>query len=107
LRQPSSDCISAGWRPSRPRRSGSPLSSCCSASAPKSYAVENTESWSIRVARPLKSPNGLHSPLVVLFDYLTRQINRLTGSTTGAIETPYVTRDEIQEMIESGEREGF
>jgi len=23
-------------------------------SAPKSYAVENTESWSIRVARPLK-----------------------------------------------------
>ncbi|MFC6767571.1 hemolysin family protein [Natrinema soli] len=75
-------------------------------SAPKSYAVENTESWSIRVARPLKLAERLMLPLVVLFDYLTRQINRLTGSTTGAIETPYVTRDEIQEMIESGEREG-
>ncbi|TMT85140.1 HlyC/CorC family transporter [Haloterrigena sp. H1] len=74
-------------------------------SAPKSYAVENTESWSIRVARPLKVAEKLMFPLVVLFDYLTRQINRLTGST-GAIETPYVTRDEIQEMIESGEREG-
>ncbi|MCL7416233.1 MAG: hemolysin family protein, partial [Halalkalicoccus sp.] len=34
------------------------------------------------------------------------QINRLTGSTGGAIETPYVTRDEIQDMIETGEREG-
>ncbi|MFB1064493.1 hemolysin family protein [Natrinema sp. H-ect4] len=75
-------------------------------SAPKSYAVENTESWSIRVARPLKAAERLMLPLVVLFDYLTRQLNRLTGSTTGAIETPYVTRDEIQEMIESGEREG-
>ncbi|RZV12016.1 CBS domain containing-hemolysin-like protein [Natrinema hispanicum] len=74
-------------------------------SAPKSYAVENTESWSIRVAGPLKVAEKLMFPLVVLFDYLTRQINRLTGST-GAIETPYVTRDEIQEMIESGEREG-
>ncbi|WP_408960041.1 hemolysin family protein [Natrinema sp. 74] len=75
-------------------------------SAPKSYAVENTESWSIRVAGPLKIAERLMFPLVVLFDYLTRQLNRLTGSTTGAIETPYVTRDEIQEMIESGEREG-
>ncbi len=74
-------------------------------SAPKSYAVENTESWSIRVAGPLKLAERLMFPLVILFDYLTRQINRLTGST-GAIETPYVTRDEIQEMIESGEREG-
>ncbi|QLG49803.1 hemolysin family protein [Natrinema halophilum] len=74
-------------------------------SAPKSYAVENAESWSIRVAGPLKAAERLMYPLVILFDYLTRQINRLTGST-GAIETPYVTRDEIQEMIESGEREG-
>ncbi|WP_276254944.1 hemolysin family protein [Halomontanus rarus] len=74
-------------------------------SAPKSYAVENTESWSVRVARPLKITEYLLLPLVVVFDYLTRQINRLTGST-GSIETPYVTRDEIQGMIESGEREG-
>lgn len=72
---------------------------------PKSYAVEKTESWSIRVAKPLKGTEYMLYPLVVLFDYLTRQINRLTGSS-GAIETPYVTRDEIQEMIESGEREG-
>ncbi|OIB55327.1 hemolysin family protein [Natrialba sp. SSL1] len=74
-------------------------------SVPKSYAVENTESWSVRISRPLKATEYVLFPLIALFDYLTRQVNRLTGST-GAIESPYVTRDEIQEMIESGEREG-
>ena len=74
-------------------------------SVPKSYAVENTETWSVRIAKPLKLTEYLLLPLIVLFDYLTRQVNRITGST-GAIESPYVTRDEIQEMIESGEREG-
>ena len=74
-------------------------------SVPKSYAVENTETWSVRIAKPLKATEYMLLPLVVLFDYLTRQVNRITGSS-GAIETPYVTRDEIQEMIESGEREG-
>ncbi len=74
-------------------------------SVPKSYAVENTESWAIRISKPLKATEYLLFPLIIVFDYLTRQVNRLTGST-GAIETPYVTRTEIQEMIESGEREG-
>ncbi|MXV61531.1 DUF21 domain-containing protein [Natronorubrum sp. JWXQ-INN-674] len=74
-------------------------------SVPKSYAVENTESWSIRISKPLKATEYLLYPLIILFDYLTRQVNKLIGST-GAIESPYVTRDEIQEMIESGEREG-
>ncbi|ADB58950.1 protein of unknown function DUF21 [Haloterrigena turkmenica DSM 5511] len=74
-------------------------------SVPKSYAVENAAPWSIRIARPLKATEYFLFPLIVLFDYLTRQVNKLIGST-GAIESPYVTRDEIQEMIESGEREG-
>ncbi len=74
-------------------------------SVPKSYAVENTETWSVKISKPLKGTEYLLYPLIVLFDYLTRQVNRITGST-GAIESPYVTRDEIQEMIESGEREG-
>lgn len=75
-------------------------------SAPKSYAVEHTESWARRIARPLKLAEYAMYPLVVVFDYLTRQINRLTGSSGSAIEAPYVTRGEIQEMIETGEREG-
>ncbi|MEF8841896.1 MAG: hemolysin family protein [Haloarculaceae archaeon] len=74
-------------------------------SAPKSYAVENTESWALRIARPLKLAEQVLLPLVVLFDYLTRVVNKVTGGRS-AIETSYVTRDEIQDIIETGEREG-
>ena len=74
-------------------------------SAPKSYAVENTESWALRIARPLKFAEYALLPLIVTFDYLTRIVNTVTGGRS-AIETSYVTRDEIQNMIETGEREG-
>ena len=74
-------------------------------SAPKSYAVENTESWALRIARPLKYSEYVLLPLVVVFDRLTRVINRVTGGRS-SIETTYVTRDEIQDMIQTGEREG-
>ena len=74
-------------------------------SAPKSYAVENTESWALRTARPLKLSEYLLFPLILVFDRLTRIINSLTGSSS-TIESPYVTRDEIQDIIETGEREG-
>nr|WP_245698943.1 hemolysin family protein [Halopelagius longus] len=74
-------------------------------SAPKSYAVENTESWALRIARPLKYCEYVLLPLVVFFDYLTRAINKVTGGRS-SIETSYITRDEIQGLIETGEREG-
>jgi CBS domain containing-hemolysin-like protein len=74
-------------------------------SAPKSYAVENTESWALRVSRPLKVAEYVLLPLIVLFDYLTRIVNKVTGGRS-AIETSYVTRDEIRDIIETGEREG-
>jgi len=74
-------------------------------SAPKSYAVENTESWALRIARPLKYSEYVLLPLVVVFDRLTRIINRVTGGRS-AIETSYITRDEIQDLIQTGEREG-
>ena len=74
-------------------------------SAPKSYAVENTESWALRIARPLKFSEKVLLPLIFLFDYLTRIVNKITGGRS-AIETSYVTREEIQDIIETGEREG-
>ncbi|WP_418284100.1 hemolysin family protein [Halorubrum sp. DTA46] len=73
--------------------------------APKSYAVENTESWALRIARPLKLSESVLYPLVVVFDYLTRAVNKVTGGRA-AIESTYVTREEIQNIIETGEREG-
>ncbi|WP_336336324.1 hemolysin family protein [Haloarcula brevis] len=74
-------------------------------SAPKSYAVENTESWALRISRPLKFAEKVLLPLILLFDYLTRVVNKITGGRS-AIETSYVTREEIQDIIETGEREG-
>ncbi|MGN8212774.1 MULTISPECIES: hemolysin family protein [Halococcus] len=74
-------------------------------SAPKSYAVENTESWARRVAPPLRVVEKVLWPLITLFYYLTQMVNRITGGRS-SIETSYVTREEIEDMIETGEREG-
>jgi CBS domain containing-hemolysin-like protein len=74
-------------------------------SAPKSYAIENTESWALRIARPLTWAEIALKPLVILFDYLTRAVNEVPGGR-GAIETSYITRQEIRDIIETGEREG-
>ncbi len=76
-----------------------------SESAPKSYAVENTDSWALRVARPIRLSERLLFPFVVLFDNLTRIVNGLVGAET-AIESAYITRHELQELIEAGERAG-
>jgi putative hemolysin len=73
--------------------------------APKSYAVENTESWALRIARPLKLSEYLLLPMVVTVDHLTRILNRVTGGRS-TIESTYVTRSEIKDMIETGERAG-
>ena len=73
--------------------------------APKSYAVEHSEPWALRIATPLRLvQRGLY-PLVALFDRLTSLINRLTGSE-GDLENAYVTRAEVREVIEAGQRAG-
>jgi CBS domain containing-hemolysin-like protein len=74
-------------------------------SAPKSYAVENTELHARRVARGLKIVEKVLWPLITLFYYLTGLVNRITGGSP-SIESTYVTRDEIRNMIKTGEREG-
>ena len=74
-------------------------------SAPKSYAIEHTESWALTVARPLRLSGYLLLPLVVTFDRLTRLVNRVTGGGS-AVDDSYVTREEIREVIRTGESEG-
>ena len=74
-------------------------------SAPKSYAVENTELHARRVAPPLKIVEKVLLPLIALFDQLTRAVNKITGGRS-EIESTYITRDEIRNMIKTGEREG-
>ncbi|QLH82047.1 hemolysin family protein [Halosimplex pelagicum] len=75
-------------------------------SAPKSYAVENTELHARRVARGLNIVEKVLWPLITLFYYLTSIVNKVTGGSP-SIESTYVTRDEIRNMIKTGEREGI
>jgi len=74
-------------------------------SAPKSYAVENTDSWARTVAPVLKIVGTVLWPLITVFYYLTGIVNKITGGSS-AIESSYVTRDELRNMIRTGEREG-
>ncbi|WP_182013441.1 CNNM domain-containing protein, partial [Haloquadratum walsbyi] len=75
-------------------------------SAPKSYAVDNTDSWARTVAPLLKIVGKILWPLITLFYYLTRLINKITPGGS-AIESSYVSRDDIRNMIKMGEREGI
>ncbi|WP_433634160.1 hemolysin family protein [Halomicrococcus sp. NG-SE-24] len=75
-------------------------------SAPKSYAVENTDSWARTVAPPLKIVGKVLWPLITMFYYLTTAVNKITGGSS-SIESSYVTRDEIRNIIKTGEREGI
>lgn len=73
--------------------------------APKSYAVDNTELHARRVAPVLQFVQKVLWPLITLFHYVTQFVNKLTGGGP-AIESSYLSRSEIREMIQTGEREG-
>jgi CBS domain containing-hemolysin-like protein len=72
---------------------------------PKSYGVANAESLSLAVAGPLTAIGTAISPLVVFFDGVSGAINRVTGGERD-IETPYVTREEIEALLKTGEAVG-
>ena len=73
--------------------------------APKSYAVEHSEGWSLRIARPLRAVQVVLYPLVEVFDRLTKAVNRLLGSE-GDFESAYVTWADVRETISAGRRSG-
>ncbi|WP_136590595.1 hemolysin family protein [Salinigranum halophilum] len=72
---------------------------------PKSYGVANAERLALRVAGPLRTIERLLFPLVSFFDVVSRGLNRFTGGGSD-IERPYVTREEIEALLKTGERVG-
>jgi CBS domain containing-hemolysin-like protein len=72
---------------------------------PKSYGVAHAERVALRVAGPLTTVERLLFPLVVFFDAVSRALNRVTGGGQD-IERPYVTREEIEALLKTGERVG-
>jgi CBS domain containing-hemolysin-like protein len=71
---------------------------------PKSYAIRNPESWSIKIARMVDFFGSIFSPVVLVFIRLAQIITREDSEV--AISSPYVTRDEIQDLLEVGKVEG-
>ncbi|WP_193308571.1 CNNM domain-containing protein [Halorubrum halophilum] len=55
---------------------------------PKAFGLGNAETWSLRVASPIRLTERVLSPLITLFDGITR---RMTAYISGDanIETPY------------------
>lgn len=56
---------------------------------PKSYGLGNAERRALAVAVPVRLVERALSPLIALFDGVTRRMNALIGADP-AIETPYV-----------------
>lgn len=56
---------------------------------PKSYGLGHAESWSLRVARPISYVERALSPLVAVFDIVTRWLTARIGGDQH-IEKPYL-----------------
>lgn len=56
---------------------------------PKSFGLGNAERWSLTVAPTVRLVERALSPLITLFDAVTRRMNDLIGADD-AIEKPYV-----------------
>ena len=72
---------------------------------PKSYGVANAESWARRIAGPVVFLQRVLYPVVAVFDAVTGAMNALIGGGRD-IERPYVTREELEAMVETAERLG-
>ncbi|WP_297885768.1 DUF21 domain-containing protein [uncultured Halorubrum sp.] len=55
---------------------------------PKAFGLGNAETWSLRVASPVRLVERVLSPLITLFDGVTRRMNAYI-SGDGSIEKPY------------------
>jgi Mg2+/Co2+ transporter CorB len=56
---------------------------------PKSYGLSHAKRWAFVVARPVQIIGWLLYPVVVVFDFITRSINRLINGDS-QIEQPYL-----------------
>ena len=65
---------------------------------PKSYAIKNPESWSVKIARVVDVFESVFAPVVIIFIRLAQIITK--EDSDAVIQNPYVTRDEIQDILE-------
>ena len=71
---------------------------------PKSLAKENSESFSIFMAAPLRAFMFIITPLIWIFSGLTKLVSKLAGGDKK--EEPSITEEELKYIIEEIEDEG-
>jgi putative hemolysin len=72
---------------------------------PKSYAMKNPETWALNIAKTTVFFKVIFGPIVNVFIKIAQIITR-ESTESGTINNPYVTRDEIQTLLETGKVEG-
>ncbi len=72
---------------------------------PKSYAVENTEKYSLKVAKTIKLISKILYPVIKILNFLSKILYKLAGAEL-AQSKPYITEEEIKSMVKIGEKEG-
>jgi len=56
---------------------------------PKAFGLGNAERWSLRIASPIRLVERVLSPLITLFDGITRRMMNAYISGDANIEKPY------------------
>ena len=59
---------------------------------PKAYGLGHAESWGLRAARPVRIVERFRFPIVIVFDFVTRQAGAMMGGDPN-IEEPYTDTD--------------
>lgn len=72
---------------------------------PKSYAVENTEKHSLKVAVPISILSKILYPVIYILNLFSKLLYRIIGGRLAESE-PYITEEEIKSMVKVGEKEG-
>ncbi len=70
---------------------------------PKTLASQNAEKISLAIARPIEILSYILFPVVILFNFLSRLVNRLLGSQSEA----EVSEEELRAMVRVGVKEGI
>jgi putative hemolysin len=72
---------------------------------PKSLAAQNSESVSLKVAKPITLFIILFKPIVMVTTYIANGLITLLGGKTGKNQ-PYITEDELKTIVDVSEEEG-
>lgn len=72
---------------------------------PKSLAAQNSEKFSLRVAKPLSLIVILLHPIVIMFTYVTNGLIKLLGGSTSNNDL-FITEEELKTMVNVSQEEG-